>query len=83
MVQSVKCLTLDISSDHGLAICVFEPHVGLYADGAAPPWDSLSFSLSLPLPLSLKINKLLKNDRWIQLEDTAQPACGSPDSWHI
>ena len=27
---------------HGLAVCEFEPHMELCADGAQPSWDSLS-----------------------------------------
>ena len=32
MAQSVKCLTLDPSSGHGLTVCGFKPHIGLCAD---------------------------------------------------
>ena len=51
MAQSVKHLTVDFSSGHGLTVREFKPHVGLYAgsaDGAR-----LGFCLSQ--------NKLKKN----------------------
>ena len=34
MAQSVKHLTLDFSSGHGLMFLEFEPHIGLCADSA-------------------------------------------------
>ena len=42
----------------------FEPHMGLWIDGAEPAWDFLSPSLSLShsLSLPLKINKLFKKE---------------------
>ena len=42
VAQSVKCLTLDFSSDQDLMVCEFEPCV----------WLCLGFSLSLCLSLS-------------------------------
>ena len=45
MAQSVKRLTLDLSSGHDLVVHEFKPHVGLWADSAEPAWDSLSPSL--------------------------------------
>ena len=65
MVQSVKCSTLGFGSGHDLAVCGFEPLVGLCADSVEPAWDPLSLSFSAPpqltLSVSLKINKNLKN----------------------
>ena len=46
MAQSVKRLTLDFSSGHDLTVRVFEPLMGLRADGEEPAWNSLS----LPSP---------------------------------
>ena len=61
MAESVKHLTLDFGSRHGLMIRGIEPHVGLCADSVEPAWDSLSLSVSAPplhaRALSLKINK--------------------------
>ena len=64
VAQSVKCLTLDFGSGHGLMIHGFQPHTGLHTNSAEPAWDSLSLFLSLfTLPptcvhaFSLKINK--------------------------
>ena len=48
----VKHLTLYFDSGHDLAVCEFEPHMGLCAGGSEPAWDSLSLPLSLPLPYS-------------------------------
>ena len=71
MVQSVKHLTLVLSSSHDLTVCEFKPRIRLYANGVEPTLDyifpslcsspacSLSL-LSLSLSLSLKINKLKK-----------------------
>ena len=58
VAQSVKCLTLDFSSGHDLAVRETEPCVELYADSGEPAWDSLSLSLSFcpSLSLSFKIN---------------------------
>ena len=58
VAQSVKCPTLDFSSDHDLPVQVIEPHVGLCTDSVEPAWDSLPLSLSLcphspACPLSL------------------------------
>ena len=65
MVQSVKCLTLDLGSSHDLMVCEFKPHVGLCADSAEPASDSLSPSLSAPpllsLSLSLSLSKINKH----------------------
>ena len=60
MAQWVKHLTLDLDAGSNLAVCEFEPRVGLCADSVEPAWDSVSLSLSVPpLPvLSLSnINK--------------------------
>ena len=60
VIQSVKCLTLDFGSGHGLAVCGFEPCMGLCADKCG---GCLGFSLSLSLTLLhsccpfLKINE--------------------------
>ena len=66
MAQSVKHLTLDFSSRHGLMVHEFKPRIGLHADGAEPAWDSVSLSLSAPsthrLSLPLKINKKEKTE---------------------
>ena len=48
VAQSVKRLTLDLSSGHDLTVCGFEPHIGFCADGTEPAWNS--FCLSLPYP---------------------------------
>ena len=60
VAQSVKCLTLDFSSTHGLTVRGLEPCIRLCADGMEGAWDSLCASLSLPFfcspSLSLKIN---------------------------
>ena len=70
MAQSVKRLTLDFRSGHGLAVRGLESRMGVCPGGVEPAWDSLSPSLSLPLlrslllslslslSPSLKINKL-------------------------
>ena len=42
VAQSVKRLTLDFSSGHDLTVRVFEPLMGLRADGEEPAWNSLS-----------------------------------------
>ena len=65
MAQSVKHLTFDLSSGHGLMVQEFEPRIWLRTDSV---WNSLSaslcpsllmFSPSLSLSLSLsKINEL-------------------------
>ena len=59
VAQSVKHVTLDLSSGYDLTVCEFKPRMGLRADGAEPAWDSLSLSLPLPglCTCSLKINK--------------------------
>ena len=59
MEQSVKRLTLDLGSGHGLAACEIEPRRGVCADGAEPAWDSFSPSLCLipACALSLSQNK--------------------------
>ena len=61
--QSVKRLTLDFSSGHDLTVCDREPRVGLCADSAEPPWDSLSPSLSLPLLRSKSVSLSLKKTK--------------------
>ena len=63
--QSVKHLALDFGSGHGLSVCEFEPHIGLWLYGVCLGFSvSPSFSappplapLSLSLSLSLRINK--------------------------
>ena len=59
VAQSVKHLTLGFSSGHDLAVCEFEPHIGLSAGSTEPAWDSLSPSLAAfsPLVLSLSLSK--------------------------
>ena len=52
VAQSGKRLTLDLSSDHDLAVCEFEPCTGLCADSVELDWDSLSLPLSLLLVCS-------------------------------
>ena len=42
MAPSVKRPILGFGSGHDLAICEFEPHIGLHADGAEPAGNSLS-----------------------------------------
>ena len=72
MVQSVKYLTLDLSSGHDLMVCEFEPLIQLCADGmeplgilslllSAPPPLVHMLSLSLSLSVSKYINKLNEN----------------------
>ena len=58
----------NFSLGHDLAVCEFEPHVGLCADSSEPAWDFVSPSLSLPLPtcahsctLSLSLSKKIIN----------------------
>ena len=54
VVQSVKHLTLDLSSGQDLMVHEFEPRIRLCADGAEPTWDPpSSLSLSPPPPHSL------------------------------
>ena len=56
VAQSVECLTLGSGSGRDLAVCTFEPRIGLCADSAdllrilslSPP-----FSLHLPLTRAL------------------------------
>ena len=50
MAQSAERPTLGFGSGHDLMVCEMKPRVGLCADSAEPPWDSLSLPLSLPLP---------------------------------
>ena len=54
MAQTVKCLTLDVSSGHDPTAHVFEPHVGMLR--AQSLLGIHSFSLSLPPPPSKYIN---------------------------
>ena len=53
-----SALTLDFGSGHDLAVCEFEPHVGLDADSSEPAWDSLSLFISLSLSLPLPCEQL-------------------------
>ena len=48
VAQSVKCLTLDFSSDHDLTGHEIELLIGLCTDSLKPAWDSISPSLSAP-----------------------------------
>ena len=62
VAQSVKHLTLDFGSGHGLMVCAIEPSVGLCADSGETAWDSPSPSFSALPHLhvcthSLEINK--------------------------
>ena len=58
VVQSVKCLTLDFSSGHDLAVLEFELRVGLLGGSVEPAWKFLSPSLCPSLhTLSLSQNK--------------------------
>ena len=36
VAQSVKLPALNFGSGHGLAVCEFEPHIGLCTDSAEP-----------------------------------------------
>ena len=55
MAQSIKHLTLDLSSGHDLAVCGIEPRIRLCTESTESAWDSLSLPPSLLL--SLKMNK--------------------------
>ena len=52
VAQLVKRLTLDFGSGHDLAVCEFEPRVGLRADSSEPGacFRFCVFPLSLPFP---------------------------------
>ena len=50
VAQSVKRLTLDFGSGHGLKVHGIEPRIGLCADNAEPARDSLFPSLSARAP---------------------------------
>ena len=56
----VKCPSLDFSSGHDFLVHEFEPHIRLYADGAEPAWDSVSFCPSPAHALSLSVSKINK-----------------------
>ena len=45
MAQSVKYLTVDVSSACDLTVSEIEPHMGLYMLSVESDWDSLSLSL--------------------------------------
>ena len=66
VAQSVKYLTVDLSSGHDLKACEFKPCTGLCANGMESAWDSVSSSLcpspayALSHSLSKQINKLKK-----------------------
>ena len=64
MAQLVKCLPLNHSSGHDLAVCEFKPRTRLCTDGLEPAWDSVSPSLgpSLTCALSLKKKKKKKKE---------------------
>ena len=55
VAQSVKQQT-DFGSGHDLAVCGFEPYIGLHTDSVEPAWDSFSPPLSAPLPLILSLS---------------------------
>ena len=57
MAQSVKCPTLGFSSGHDLMVREFKPRIGLGADSAEFPWDSLSLPLSAPSPIHSRSQK--------------------------
>ena len=63
MALSVKSLTLDFSSSHGLMVHGIEPRVGLCADSVEPVWDwnflFLFLSASPLLALSLSLSKYI------------------------
>ena len=46
----------DFGSGHDLEVRGFGPHVGLCADSAELPWDSLSLSLSVLAPPVLSVS---------------------------
>ena len=62
VAQSVKHLTLDLSSGHELAAVGSSPVSGLWADSMEPASDSLSLSLSLSLCPSPAHAVSLKNE---------------------
>ena len=47
----------DFGSRHDLAVCEFEPRVGLRAASTEPASDSVSPSLSAPAPLMLCLSQ--------------------------
>ena len=55
MTQLVKRLTLDSASGHDLMVHEIEPHIGLWAEGVEPAWDSLSHSFSAPPSLNFSL----------------------------
>ena len=59
VAQSVKHLTLDLGSGHGLAVRGFKAHIGLSVDGAEAAWGPVSPSLwpSPACALSLSLSK--------------------------
>ena len=59
MAQWVKRSIFDFGSGPDLAVRGFQPCIGLCADNAGPPWDSLSPSLFAPplLMFSLSLKK--------------------------
>ena len=76
MVQWVKPLTLDFSSDHDLMVCEIKPRIRLCTDSTESTWDSLSplslsasplfvCALSLSLFLSKEINILKKKKAYV------------------
>ena len=56
MAQSVKRLTLDISSGRDLEVAGSKPASG-WVLSVGPAWDSLSLSLSAPPPLMLFLSQ--------------------------
>ena len=56
VAQSLKHLTLDLSSGLDFAVREMNPCIGLCADSMEPAWDSPSPSLSAPPPLMLSLS---------------------------
>ena len=63
VAQSVKHLTLDLSSGYHLTVCEFQLHIRLCVVGMELALDSVSPSLSAPplLTLSLSLLKINKH----------------------
>ena len=56
VAQSVKRLTLDLGSGHGLTVPEFESCIGLCTDSMKPARDSLSLLLFLSVPHQLSLS---------------------------
>ena len=66
VTQSVKRLTLDFGSGHGLTVHEIKPRMGLCTNSMEPAWDSLSPPLSPSLfapPLLMLSLSLSLSDR--------------------